>query len=168
MTPGCPLPSSPCLNCSPPPPKAQGRFQWPLSLAGTLPGLCLPPMLIAAADIWLGPAGAQRAVVGAGQVWPEGSISGSQPAGPTGQEAGVSQPWPVQTPAMPGLCCREARQAQRGQRWRARARQGNVGVWGQGAGPGEMPRETNRGQGSRHADRQRDSETLKIGRQTEK
>lgn len=53
-----------CLNCSPPPPQAQGRFQWPLSLAGMLPGLCLPPMLITAADIWLGPAGAQRGSVG--------------------------------------------------------------------------------------------------------
>lgn len=54
----------PCLNCSPPPPQAQGRFQWPLSLAGKLPGLCLLPMLITAADIWLGPAGAQRATSG--------------------------------------------------------------------------------------------------------
>lgn len=62
--PWVPPPLLPCLNCSPPPPEAQGRFQWPLSLAGTLPGLCLPPMLITAADIWLGPAGVQRAALG--------------------------------------------------------------------------------------------------------
>lgn len=67
VTPKCPFSSSPRLSGSPPPPQAQGRFQRPLSLAGRLPGLCLLPMLITAADIWPGPQGSQGSVGGLGR-----------------------------------------------------------------------------------------------------
>lgn len=93
-------------------------------------------MLITAADIWPGPAGAKQAALGAGQVWPEGSISGSQPEGPMDQETTVSQSQPVLRLAMPEESWREERWVQRGSRWRAR----KSGFMRVGSGQREVPR----------------------------
>lgn len=90
VTPECPLLPGPLLEWLPSPAPGSGRFQRPLSLAGTLPALCLLPMLIAAADIWPGLRGCGGQHWGAG--W--GSTLGSQLAGPMGQETTVSHSRP--------------------------------------------------------------------------
>lgn len=62
----------------------------------------------------------------------------------------MNQPWSGLRLAVRGGgggSCREVRLAQRGSRWRTKMKQGRVDVWGWGSGQGEMPRETNRGQG---------------------
>lgn len=91
-------------------------------------------MLITAADIWPGPVGAaQWAGLGGWAGLARGYISGSQPAGPTGQEATVSHPWPVLRLARPGEY-ESHDPGPDGVEMKGKAQQRKVGEWGWGSG----------------------------------
>lgn len=93
--------------------------------AGMLPGLCLLPMLITAADMWPGPRGCWPQPLGAGQ---DGGQHVGKPTCLSHWPGGhTDSPMPQLRLASKGKSWREARPAQRGSKGKTR-----VGGWGQG------------------------------------